>query len=304
VTTVDERTVKRQREDIPEAAAQVAWRRTYDRPYDPRDMACQVFAGVFHTGWQAALKAPTTILGEHDLELLYEAHARVCAYHEEGTADGGQCDVCLEGIRFHLDRGETPAQLLADMAFYAADYEHWLAARTSEAAHELATTWRGLQGPFKCDACGANVIYDSGGPEQTLDGARKLCRTCVQVRVDEAWADKPDGVYAIHFTDHQGNILATALVRKGPKPMTGPTCYVSVIDGHVRVYVPDSDDTDFTTIDGRFLGLSDHVEPWGVDETDMDRADRSLNGLGWQRSSGWLRDGDGWTCTVLPKADG
>jgi hypothetical protein len=220
VTTVDEHTatIGPLRADIPSAAAENAWQRTYGRAFDPRDMACQVFAGVFRDGWEAALKAPTTVIGAGQLELLYEAYASLCAYHEEGTADGGQCEHCLEGIRFHLDRGATPTQIIGDMAFYAADYHGWVAARTAEAADELATRWRGLQGPFVCDYCGASVVFDSGGPLQTLDGRRKKCRTCVQVSVDAHWADKPDGVYAINILDHTGAVIHTALIRKGPKP--------------------------------------------------------------------------------------
>jgi hypothetical protein len=33
--------------------------------------------------------------------------------------------------------------------------------------------WRALSGPFTCSSCGTEVIYDSGGPMQTIDGSQK-----------------------------------------------------------------------------------------------------------------------------------
>jgi hypothetical protein len=81
-------------------------------------------------------------------------------------------------------------------------------------------TWRGLSGPFDCTTCGKHVLYDSGGPMQTLDGSQKQCRDCVQQRVDAHWAAKPDGVYAVDVCGVDGTVLATSYVRKGRAPMS------------------------------------------------------------------------------------
>jgi hypothetical protein len=79
----------------------------------------------------------------------------------------------------------------------------------------MATTWRGLSGPFTCTSCGKHVIHCSGGAMQTLDGSQKQCRDCVQQRIDAAWAAKPDGVYTVNVRDADGSVVATGYIRKG-----------------------------------------------------------------------------------------
>ena len=77
-----------------------------------------------------------------------------------------------------------------------------------------ATTWRGLSGPFTCTECGAHIIFDSGGPQQTCDGKRKLCRDCVRARLDAIWDSRPSGVYAFYMRGGAaGEILETFYVR-------------------------------------------------------------------------------------------
>lgn len=78
-----------------------------------------------------------------------------------------------------------------------------------------STLWRGLRGPFTCTECGTHIIYTNDAA-QTVDGIRKLCDRCNRARLDAHWADQPDGLYAVNFSDHTGKVLATGYVRKGP----------------------------------------------------------------------------------------
>jgi hypothetical protein len=78
-----------------------------------------------------------------------------------------------------------------------------------------------------------------------------------------------------------------------------PFARVNVIDGTIRVTVPDAEDTDIAHVDGHALVTSVEVEPWGVEEEDMERADQTLSELGWQRTSDWSDEtGDTFTADV------
>lgn len=81
-----------------------------------------------------------------------------------------------------------------------------------------------------------------------------------------------------------------------PEP---PFARVNVVDGSIRVTVPDAEDTDLAHVAGRVLATSANVEPWGAEEDDMDRADRILADLGWTRISEWVDEtGDTFTADV------
>lgn len=67
------------------------------------------------------------------------------------------------------------------------------------------------------------------------------------------------------------------------------TAWVNVVDGTITVIVPGDEDTDFSrTGDGKLRGTRMQVEPWGVEEYELDRADAALVDLGWRRAGEWL----------------
>lgn len=83
--------------------------------------------------------------------------------------------------------------------------------------------------------------------------------------------------------------------------MQHPDAVANVVTGTITV-LADSEDTDILHHDdGRILGLSATVSPWGEDETAMDRADEALAEMGWQRTGDWSPDdGECWTAPVAP----
>jgi hypothetical protein len=84
-----------------------------------------------------------------------------------------------------------------------------------DADGQRETRWCGLRGPFVCSRCGARVLYDSGGPSQTLNGTQKLCRDCTRHREEIGWAALPAGVYEVRVLEHTGAVVASTRVRKG-----------------------------------------------------------------------------------------
>ena len=76
------------------------------------------------------------------------------------------------------------------------------------------------------------------------------------------------------------------------------TATVNVIDGFIHIAA--GQDMDIFHHDGRVLSTFAHVEPWGVEEFGMERADAALAEMGWQRVSEW--DGQEFvTCQVQPR---
>jgi len=76
------------------------------------------------------------------------------------------------------------------------------------------------------------------------------------------------------------------------------TATVNVIDGTIRVETH-GEDVDIDHADGRTLFLLADVEPWGVEEYGMERADAALADMGWRRVGEWAGQ-ETVTCQVTP----
>lgn len=78
-----------------------------------------------------------------------------------------------------------------------------------------------------------------------------------------------------------------------------PDASLNVYNGRIEITGTGSEDTDILVTDnGRMISLQNQTEPWGVDETEMTRADELLLSMGWYRTSEWERPGDEFVCTV------
>ena len=82
--------------------------------------------------------------------------------------------------------------------------------------------------------------------------------------------------------------------------MTEFTASANVIDGEIEVHAG-GEDTDIFHHNGRVLALAAELEPWGVEEFGMERADTMLADMGWQRVSDWDQ-AETPTCQVRPAA--
>lgn len=89
-------------------------------------------------------------------------------------------------------------------------------------------------------------------------------------------------------------------VEKIEAPAT--TARVDVVTGRLHVRVPDAEDFDIAPLpDGRTLVTVAELEPWGVEEEEMTRADEALEWMGWERIGDWAEDGtECWAATVRP----
>ena len=82
--------------------------------------------------------------------------------------------------------------------------------------------------------------------------------------------------------------------------MSNRTAAANVTTGQIRVE-PGPEDTDILHHEGRILGLTSEVEPWGAEETGMERADAELAAMGWRRVGAWSNPyGETWTAAVQP----
>ena len=80
---------------------------------------------------------------------------------------------------------------------------------------------------------------------------------------------------------------------------TATAAAVNVYDGVIWVETG-GEDIDIFHHDGRVLLTIAHVEPWGVEEFGLERADAALADMGWRRVSSW--DGQEFvTCQVQPR---
>lgn len=78
------------------------------------------------------------------------------------------------------------------------------------------------------------------------------------------------------------------------------TAIVNVVDGIIRVE-HSGEDIDISHHDGQVRWTLEHVEPWGFEEFGMERADATLDAMGWRRVSEWDGEEISVTCQVEPR---
>ena len=79
------------------------------------------------------------------------------------------------------------------------------------------------------------------------------------------------------------------------------TAEQNVVTGRLVITVPGAEDIDFFPHRGQNLGTLNDLEPWGVEENDLDRADQALADMGWIRTGEWVDCGDFSTAAVTPR---
>jgi len=120
------------------------------------------------------------------------------------------------------------------------------------------------------------------------------------IQSTESTSSTPDYGILTDYTyrDDDGR---SVFVAGGPEGVTG-TATADVVDGRITVDTPGATDIDIYVLPSGMLGLIAEVEPWGVDELGMERADQALAGLGWERTGDWAGEAAGqqWTAPVRP----
>lgn len=90
---------------------------------------------------------------------------------------------------------------------------------------------------------------------------------------------------------------------RGCEPCFRAFATADVFDGRISVAVAGAEDIDIIHTSLGVLPTLAHVEPWGEDEFEMDRADRSLHEMGWERTGDWAQRTPDyqWTAPVQPR---